>query len=300
MSNNLDEIMGKLKKQYDEMPTVSSSERIMSQIKKEVKPKRRIFFRHWQAVAMIVAAIGIGSVLTLNQLDLEGAHSNSETSDTSSIGEATALEVTETEEEEQFLNRRTEEENDTALKHDVETDESSENEAAIFATGITEHKEFALNKEGQDETITAKRVSVEQLGFVTYVDEKFEVDPVASREGYALQIFANFGGGRIEPPILTVTEYTDAFSSVAEVLTFIREENKNYDITEDKLFTIHRPELISEELMVLDTANARTKYVAVIEREGRYFILETTLVGELEEAFHAHLNYMLTEFTWSQ
>ncbi|WP_100407179.1 hypothetical protein [Bacillus solitudinis] len=314
MSNNIDEIMGRLKKQYDDFPTTSSADNIMSKIKKEEKPKRMVFFRrHWQAVAMIIAAIGIGSVLTLNQLGQQGANDTS-TSLSMEAGEADrkTMMVEPNEEQDQLSDdTATVREESEADNHSATVNKESEtvkefynpsdSEISVSEAEQAETKTVLFSQEGIEEEITVKRVSDEYLGFSTYIDDRFETEVVEKGEAYVFQIFANFGQGKIDHPLLSITfTESNGIESVEDVADLVRGMYEDYVETEERVFTNHSHLGFMKEMTFTQGGDEYT-YVGIVEREGRYVVMTFKVSGETREAFYNHLeNIILPEFDWTQ
>lgn len=304
----LKEMMDKLKGQYDQLPQKSSSSHIMAQIEKEKRPRWGRFFHRWQAVAMIVIALGLGSVLTLNQL---GSFS-SEAPDGSSGDEAEIalmpdVESGQSEEEASIFNESPEMNENT--EEDVPAVDSREaartdNEEAGEAAGVeheaevkesSERFEEIIMLEGMEEPILLKEVQSPELNFTTRVNEQYVVEQIASEEGQTLQFFTNFTGEPATTPFFTLTEEQIDAASPEELENSLRERYEAAGWTEREegwLLSSHETELTFAAELSFETEIASLE-TAIVEHEGAYYRLAAQLSGEAQERVLSDIGVLL-------
>ncbi|MCM3763016.1 hypothetical protein M3212_20015 [Alkalihalobacillus oceani] len=305
----LKEMMDKLKGQYDQLPQKTSSSHIMAQIEKEKRPRWGRFFHRWQAVAMIVLALGLGSVLTVNQL---GNFSSEAPSDSSGDEPEIALmpdaESGQSEEEFNIFNEAPE-------INEFETDEpemdsreaaSNDNEEAGEAAGAeneseviesSERFEETIMVEGMDEQILLKEVQSPELNFTTRVNEQYVVEQFTAEEGQTLQFFTNFSGEPATTPFFTVIEEQIDAASPEELEASLRERYEAAGWTEREdgsPLSSHETELTFAAELSFEMEGA-TLETAIIEHGGAYYRLaaEINISGDGRERVFRDIGVLL-------
>lgn len=292
---NVKQMMDKLKDHYDEMPTKSSSSQIMSQIKKEKRPWWGSFFHKWQAAALIVLALGIGSVLTIGQLSNMGSSSSEEMSQESAANEDSVAALPTQEEVD-------EERNTFALSEDPESGE------AKIATrdSETETTVDIITIEGMEEAIAVKDVLDEELGFSTKIDERYETATAASGEDHSFQVFANHTGEKEKVPFFFVTEHFSANDSVEELELLLKEQ---YEASEsgyterpsENWFVQQETDLNFVSELSFEAPGSFIR-VGIVEHDGMYYSLTVHFFGEAQERAHADMDLILrhARFSWNE
>ncbi|TWI54606.1 hypothetical protein [Halalkalibacter nanhaiisediminis] len=266
------DMLDKLKEHYDDMPTKSSSTEIMSHIKKEKRPRWGSFFHKWQAVAMIVLALGIGSVLTIGQLGEFGSsfHLNDES-------------ITETEEAE-------------VRTFDEPAEESTTEESAAVEDRTQEQETTTevIMIEGMEETITVKDVFDDTLGFSTKVDERYEIETVSTAESYSLQVFASYTGERVTPFFFSVTAYQQV-ESLNELESLIGEEYTEAGYTErssEGWLPQQETELSFVKVLSFE-AHGTQSQIGIVEHNDTYYTFTVNWHGEALERVDADTRVIL-------
>ncbi len=263
----LKEMFDRLKTQYDQMPTRTSPERIMSQLKKEKRPRWRGFFHKWQAVAVMIAALGIGTVLIANQLTPMSSSS---------------------EEAEQFAA------NDAAEAGEIETKlhnfDVSDQEAATSqfegeSETADEKKTEVIMMEGMEEEITIKKIEDDELSFSTMIHERYETENEKNAGDYKLRIYANYNGEkRVEPAFFTIAKH-EQVSTVAEIKNRLLNQfiKAGYEEqTSEPFFTEHQTELNIVEEMAF-ASKEETVYIGIVENNGQIYDISVTMISGIEE-----------------
>lgn len=277
------DMLDKLKEHYDDMPTKSSSTQIMSHIKKEKRPRWGSFFHKWQAVAMIVLALGIGSVLTIGQLGEFGSssHLNDES-------------ITETEESTSFPAEEAEEAEVRTFDEPAEELTTEERAAVEDRTQEQETTTEVIMIEGMEETITVKDVFDDTLGFSTKVDERYEIETVSTAESYSLQVFASYTGERVTPFFFSVTAYQQV-ESLNELESFIREEYTEAGYTErssEGWLTQQETELSFVKVLSFEAPNSQSQ-IGIVEHNDTYYTFTVNWHGEALERVDADTRVIL-------
>ncbi|MCM3713634.1 hypothetical protein [Halalkalibacter oceani] len=305
----LKEMMDKLKGQYDQLPQKSSSSHIMAQIEKEKRPRWGRFFHRWQAVAMIVLALGLGSVLTISQLGNFSSEAPSDSSgDEAELAVMPDAESGQSEEEVTIFN-------DAPEINEFATDEPAmdsreavpnENEDAAESTDAggeteviesSERFEEVIMMEGMEETILLKEVQSPELNFTTRVNEQYVVEQMASEEGQTLQFFTNFAGEPATTPFFTLTEEQIDAASPEELEASLRERFEAAGWTESEEgwpLSSHETELTFAAELSFETEGA-TLETAIIEDEGVYYRLtaEINISGDGGERVFRDIGVLL-------
>jgi hypothetical protein len=296
---DFEKTLERLNSHYDDMPTKSSSTKIMANIKKNKKRKWNWArsYQKWQVAALIIVMIGIGYVLGVSQLmNQQDAAMQSEA----------AADQSETMENSSFLTKQAEVfdeegeavqesgENDTVLFREDEIDES-------FPIIITD-------EEGQEVEKQVKVLEDEHFSFSTYYDANFHVEELVNEEGRAIQIYADYGQGKIEPALFEMFQFESAMSYDDQVEAYRMMMNESgYTELEsnDYLQEIGIPAQAVEEFMFQkDDVNV---HVVPVEHGEKYFFFRTSTVtnknSEMIEymgGFYRELSVILNQdyFKW--
>ncbi len=288
---NMKNMLDKLKEQYEEMPTKSSAANIMSQIKKEKRPWWGSFFHKWQAVAMIVLALGIGGVLTMSQLSNFGSMSNDEASQES---------LNQTEE---FAGTMDQEETSEGEMDTFETPEEPDpaSEAQrIEQEGESNNEEEVIHIEGMPETIMVKGILDEELGFSTKINEQYETETIQEVESHTLQVYANYTGERVEPFFFSVTEFYNANDSVDELESLVREQYEalsldgvNYtESPSENGLAEKETELNVVSELIFETPGSAYQ-IGIVEYNDTYYSVAIHYYGERSDRIAADMDVIL-------
>ncbi|NEU31103.1 hypothetical protein GN156_09965 [bacterium LRH843] len=276
----VEEMIDKLKQHYDDMPIQSSSAKIMSKIDKEKQPRWGSFFHKWQAVAMIVLAFGIGSVLTVTGLNHFSLNSVEE-------------------QNELFVAKSSDKAVDEAQTRTFDHQESTnikESEHSIAATSNEVTTEI-ISLEGTEEQITVKPVVDQELGFRTMIDERYEVDSLSSGESHSFQVFANYTGEKITPHFFSVTEFYKANQSLEQLESLLRDQYAASELGyEERLYEhwFKQQETGLEFVSELKfEASGSIVYVGIVEQNNTYYCITVNFIGEMYERIGADAVVML-------
>ncbi|KHF40045.1 hypothetical protein [Halalkalibacter okhensis] len=283
--NNFDETMERLNKYYDKMPTQSSSANIMATIKKK-KKRNWIWarsYQRWQVAALVVFMLGIGYVLGASQFS-----GNESATQLNTQADQAPMES-------------------MSIMEDHEGEEAVEENRMFEFTSEEETKSIQiLDEEGMEDEKLVRRLEVEGLSFTTYYDNDFELEEITSEEGRAVQIFANYGQGRVEPVLFEVYKFADSnsYDQVVEAYKARMSDSGFSEVATTHYFeNIGVPGQVVEEFMFeKDGVNA---HVVPIEHvDGYYFLrvssfsVDNTEMIEFSEGFGREVNIILNEFNW--
>ncbi|ADC51097.1 hypothetical protein BpOF4_15240 [Alkalihalophilus pseudofirmus OF4] len=290
--------MKKLKKQYDQIPQKTSSDHIMSQIKKGNQPRRATFFPRWQVAALMFLAAGIGAILLSggfftdqgNQIAISDEEINEESN---GDGEANFL-----------IEEEAAEEGGTD-KDEVTTYEEPAGEnvtaprSSFERIDIGETREETVMREGQEDTIVVKEFTDTELGFSSVVDEQFDVE-INSDEEKGIQIVANYGNGRIEPAFLSITpvdvgsvdEISEEWDLEMSHNGFALEDNETdwVNSRNDQLNVMEERFYIGEY---------ESKRYALLSNDDHYYTIEIYTFGEYSEGLQVRAGQVIEHFEWT-
>ncbi|WP_227939434.1 hypothetical protein [Alkalihalobacillus deserti] len=292
-NNNFDKTMERLNQYYDQMPTQSSAANIMGNIKKKKKRNWARYYQRWQVAALIVLMIGIGYVLGVSQLasQKESAHQTELSADRGLPEESMSIAAIEETEESEVFNA------DDAEVREIPKELTDDQDSMPLE--IT-------NEEGMPEVIQVKPFEDEIFGFTTRYDERLVIEEVDNNEGRAIQWFANYGNGKIEPIVFEIfqinnegshTEQLDLYRKMMSEHGYTEVESDNY------LMSIGLPaEGIVEMKFEKDGLNAHV--VQVEQGENIYFFKTSSFANdnpfiEYSEGFGRHVKVIFDEFSWT-
>ncbi|WP_332694944.1 hypothetical protein [Halalkalibacter lacteus] len=298
MSKDFEKSLERLNNQYDEMPTQSSSIKIMANIKKQKK-------RNWtwsksyqrlQVAVLIALMIGIGYVLGVSQL----------MNQPDTAMEETASDQVGTMEGASFQAKQAESfDEEAGAVH-----ESGEYDMGIFAAEEIDDSFLITitDEEGQEVEKQVKVFEDEQFSFSTYYDANFHVEEGVSGEGRSIQIYADYGEGPIEPLLFEMFQFESAMSydNQVEAYRMMMNESGYTELeSNDYLIEIGIPgQVVEEFLFQKDDVNV---HVVPVERGEEYFFFKTSTVTnnnsekiEYMEGYVRELNVILNQdhFMW--
>ncbi|MEC2070779.1 hypothetical protein [Alkalihalophilus marmarensis] len=298
-----DNQMKKLKKQYDQIPQKTSSDQIMSQIKKENQPRRATFFSRWQVAALMFLAAGIGAILLSggfftdqsNQIAISDEEINEEA--TLYNGDDKANLLTEEEAAEEAL---TEEGEVTTYEEPADGEsETAAPRSSFERIDIGETREEPVMREGQEDIIVVKEFTDTELGFFSVVDEQFEVEINPDAEK-GIQIVANYGNGRIEPAFLLITPVD--VGSVDEILEEWDQEmsNNGFALEDNESDWVNSR---NDQLNVMEErfyiGDYESKRYALLSNDDNYYTIEIYTFGEYTEGLQVRAGQVIEHFEWT-
>ncbi|MDV2683426.1 hypothetical protein RYX56_03455 [Alkalihalophilus lindianensis] len=293
--NQFDQQMKKLKKQYEQMPTKSSTDHIMSAVLKEKKPRRTTLFRNWRVAASLTAAVGIGAILSM------GGFFQGGTDQFSTIEEERAQEQNDEEvaifqsdiEGENVINESEEEETDSNEPSDASSIEL-ENPVEL---GETREETFLM--EGQEDVNEVIEFTDREIGFRSVVQSGFDIEGEYRENDYSLQLSADYGDGMIEPPFYTMRKYhngsaeevADGLYSELEEDGFVRYEESSLTITgRQSAF-----EVTDERLYMRGDESVQ---LAVILNDDTVYSIKIHTTTEYTEGLQIRVGQVLEHFQW--
>ncbi|WP_368504535.1 hypothetical protein AB3N04_02300 [Alkalihalophilus sp. As8PL] len=293
--NQFNQQMKKLKKQYEQMPTKSSSDHIMSAVLKEKKPRRTTLFRNWRVAVSLSAAVGIGTILSMGGFFQGGTDQFTtieEEREQEQNGEEVAIFQSDIEGENVII--KNEEERDS----DEPSDESSMELENPVELGETREETFLM--EGQEDVNEVIEFTDREIGFRSVVQSGFDIEGKYRENGYSLQLSADYGDGMIEPPFYTMRKYyngsaeevADGLYSELEEDGFVRNEESSLTITgRQSAFE----EVTDERLYMRGDESVQ---LAVILNDDTVYSIKIHTTTEYTEGLQIRVGQVLEHFQW--
>ncbi|WP_062047035.1 hypothetical protein [Bacillus sp. JCM 19034] len=265
MSDPLVKKLNQLKKQYDDMPTQTSVERIMTRIKVEEKGNRRYFFpKNLRIVALLMIMVGIGYILGMNQLAKDE--------------ELTAFEEMA---EEMYIH----ESSDAAKSGSEESEEMAlgDEDNIMFEIAINNAKEEVINvldEEGMETEKTVKRLDAGI--FSTLYDSNFHYVKKQSLDITRHQVYSHLTGENEEPIVFELSyfhngAYADSLGDYIENYERILENEGFSQFEETNNLTEKDLNLNADMIYEFKAKDEPFQtFVAVLKFNGEYYFLRTS------------------------
>ncbi|GAE34335.1 hypothetical protein [Halalkalibacter akibai] len=288
---NFDETLNRLNQYYDEMPTQSSSSNIMANIKRKKKRDWSRYYQRWQVAALIVLMVGIGYVLGASQLtgQQDSASDSEIAADQSEPQMELGIAAVEEVEEEAYSEEAVTREIPNALMTDDETSMPLE----------------IINEEGLADVIQVYTFEDEEFGLTTKYDVQLEVHYDVDDDGRAIQWFANYSEGPVEPVVLEIFRFENA-GDQRELIEAYRTRMLNLgyqeDFTEEYMKGQEVPGQGIEELLF--ERDGVYAHVVPVEHGENLFFFKTSLFApnseyiEYSEGFGRNVKVIYEQFSW--
>ncbi|GAE28459.1 hypothetical protein JCM9140_4696 [Halalkalibacter wakoensis JCM 9140] len=288
--NNFEETMNRLNQYYDKIPQQSNSADIMASIKKKKKRNWNWArsYQKWQVAALVLFMLGIGYVLGASQLtsNNESAMPSESSADEGPMESMSVVMEEEPDESEEETNEMTFMESST---DDEET------------KTIT-----IVDEEGLEDEKTVTKLVNDELSFTTFYDAEFEVEHINHEQSTVVQIFANYGQGKIEPVLFEVVKFNEEMSYEEAVSSYqadMVDAGYAETVANGYLESLGVPgQGVEEFAFYKDGVYA---HVVPVEHQDGYYFLRTnsfsperTDLIEYSEGFVRELRVIFNEFTW--
>ncbi|BAB05335.1 hypothetical protein [Halalkalibacterium halodurans] len=308
--NQLDRAMERLKRQYDEMPTRSSSAKIAANIKKKRQWPAR--FQRWQMAALLVLTVGIGSVLGLNlfgnpsQPEEFSLHADSE--------QERAIEKGSLEQDEHQTNmdqgaeagalEADEEPVETPAMEEEGEETSPANDAEQPDIGMAEADEADVETrivygelEGMSEEFVYKKEVIDEFGLDFWYDERFVLERFNENGIVGRQVYVKFSGGDPiwDVPVFELFAFTNdaTFEAYVDVL---ETEGYTKSGTDDLITSQTRLQAIDDEYDVFRNDDVEVHLARFEHHQGGEFAIRLnrpTEYVEWSEGYGPHEQLML-------
>ncbi|MDT8861648.1 hypothetical protein N0O92_15625 [Alkalihalobacillus sp. MEB130] len=287
--NNFEESMERLNKYYNEMPTKSSSANIMANIKK--KKKRNWSwarsYKRWQVAALVVFTLGIGYVLGASQLS--GENESAMPLESTADAPMESMSITMADEE-----------------HDQE--EAMEESRILESFGNEDELKTIsiVDEEGMEDEKVVNKLEVEGFSFTTFYDANFEMEQVSNEQGHSVQIYANYGDGRVEPVLFEVYKFTESLNydqQVASYKAMMSDAGYTEVETSNYMTSFDVPGQVVEEFM-FHQDGVYVHVIPVEHTDGYYFMrassysIENVEMIEFNEGFGREVRIIFEQFNW--
>ncbi|MFC0470086.1 hypothetical protein ACFFHM_06010 [Halalkalibacter kiskunsagensis] len=300
---DFEKTLERLNSHYEDMPTQSSTTKIMANIKKSKKRKWNWArsYQKWQVAALIIVMVGIGYVLGASQFMNQPEIAMEETA----IGDTTA-DSAGTMESASFSTKQAEpfgEEEEAAAESGEEINILRSEDVIDDSFPIT-----ITDEEGNEVEKQVKVLEDKQFSFSTYYDANFHVEEVVSGDGRSIQIYADYGEGLVELALFEIFQFESAMSydDQVEAYRMMMTESGYIELeSNDYLLGIGIPgQAVQEFLFQKDDVNI---HVAPVQHGEEYLFFKTSTVTnknsemiEYMEGFNRELTVILNRdyFKW--